>query len=171
MSKKLISIYLIIIFIIILLTKCEEEFEEINKESENDDDEYNSKSFKKNLKEYLIEKKLFDSEEPVQKEELKKIVLDNIFENGEEVFGDYFTKIFNELADYFVDSYFKNRKEIKGKEIYDLIDIKPITEKFEEIVGKNNNNKSNMNNTDTDIDNKNKDFNSMNEVGEPTSDI
>ena len=170
MAKKIIQIYLIIIFTTIFLSKCEEEPNELNKESELDD-EYNSKSFKKNLKQYLIEKKLFDSEEPVQKEELKKIVLDNIFENGEEVFGDYFTKIFNELADYFVDSYFKNRKEIKGKEIYDLIDIKPITEKFEEIVGKNNNNKSNMNNTDTDIDNKNKDFNSMNEVGEPTSDI
>ena len=107
MSKKLISIYLIIIFIIIFLTKCEEELEELNKESENDDDEYNSKSFKKNLKEYLIEKKLFDSEELVKKEELKKIVLDNIFGGGEEIFGEYFQNIFKELADYFTESYFE----------------------------------------------------------------
>ena len=168
MTKKIIQIYLIIIFTIIFLSKCEEEPNELNKESELDD-EYNSKSFKKNLKQYLIEKKLFDSEEPVQKEELKKIVLDNIFENGEEVFGDYFTKIFNELADYFVDSYFKNRKEIKGKEIYDLIDIKPITDKFVQMVANNTNFNRNMN--DTDIDSENEELNSMDEVGEPTSDI
>ena len=169
MSKKLISIYLIIIFIIILLTKCEEELEELNKESENDDDEYNSKSFKKNLKEYLIEKKLFDSEELVKKEELKKIVLDNIFGGGEEIFGEYFQKIFKELADYFTESYFENKKEIKGKEIYDLIDIKPITDKFVQMVANNTNFNRNMN--DTDIDNENEELNSMDEVGEPTSDI
>ena len=169
MSKKLISIYLIIIFIIILLTKCEEELEEINKESENDDDEYNSKSFKKNLKEYLIEKKLFDSEELVKKEELKKIVLDNIFGGGEEIFGEYFQNIFKELADYFTESYFEKKKEIKGKEIYDLIDIKPITDKFVQMVANNTNFNRNMN--DTDIDSENEELNSMDEVGEPTSDI
>ena len=168
MTKKIIQIYLIIIFTIIFQSKCEEEPNELNKESELDD-EYNSKSFKKNLKEYLIEKKLFDSEELVKKEELKKIVLDNIFGGGEEIFGEYFQNIFKELADYFTDSYFENKKEIKGKEIYDLIDIKPITDKFVQMVANNTNFNRNMN--DTDIDNENEELNSMDEVGEPTSDI
>ena len=48
---------------------------------------------------------------------------------------EYFDGKFNELADYFVDSHFVNRKEIKWKEIYDLININHITDKFEQMLG------------------------------------
>ena len=164
MSKKLIFIYLIIIFSIIFLTKCEEEIEESNIESEYDDG-YGYDYFKDNLKQYLIQRKLFDSEEPVQKKELKEIFLDVITEGSEETLGDYFQKLFNELADYFVDSYFVNRKEIKGKEIYDLIDINQISEKFQQMVG------DNPFNSDNYTDNENEDSNSIDEVGEATSDV
>ena len=95
--------------------------------------------------------------------------MDVITEGSEETLGDYFQKLFNELADYFVDSYFKNRKEIKGKEIYDLIDIKPITDKFVQMVA--NNTKFNRNMNDTDIDKENENSNSMDEVGDPTPDV
>ena len=50
---------------------------------------------------------------------------------------EYFRGIFNELADYFVDSHFVNRKEIKWKEIDDLININHITDKFEQMLGNN----------------------------------
>ena len=50
---------------------------------------------------------------------------------------EYFDGKFNELADYFVDSHFVNRKEIKWKEIYDLININHITDKFEQMLGNN----------------------------------
>ena len=50
---------------------------------------------------------------------------------------EYFDGKFNELADYFVDSHFVNRKEIKWKEIYDLININHISDKFEQMLGNN----------------------------------
>ena len=50
---------------------------------------------------------------------------------------EYFDGKFNELADYFVYSHFVNRKEIKWKEIYDLININHITDKFEQMLGNN----------------------------------
>jgi len=91
--------------------------------------------------------------------------LDNIFGGGEEIFGEYFQNIFKELADYFTESYFENKKEIKGKEIYDLIDINQISEKFQQMVG------DNPFNSDNYTDNENEDSNSMDEVGEATSDV
>ena len=166
MSKKLISIYLIIIFSILIFAQSEEEIEEISNIESDYDDGYGYDYFKDNLKQYLIQRKLFESEEPVQKKELKEIFLDVITEGNEESLGEYFQKLFNELADYFVDSYFVNRKEIKGKEIYDLIDINQISEKFEQMVGENP-----FNNQMNDTDNENENFDSMDEVGEATSDV
>ena len=166
MSKKLISLYLIIIFSILFIAQSEEEIEEISNIESDYDDGYGYDYFKDNLKQYLIQRKLFDSEEPVQKKELKEIFLDVITEGNEESLGEYFQKLFNELADYFVDSYFVNRKEIKGKEIYDLIDINQISEKFEQMVGENP-----FNNQMNDTDNENENFDSMDEVGEATSDV
>ena len=165
MSKKLISLYLIIIFSILFIAQSEEEIEEISNIESDYDDGYGYDYFKDNLKQYLIQRKLFDSEEPVQKKELKEIFLDVITEGNEESLGEYFQKLFNELADYFVDSYFVNRKEIKGKEIYDLIDINQISEKFQQMVG------DNPFNSDNYTDNENEDSNSMDEVGEATSDV
>jgi len=166
MSKKLISLYLIIIFSILFIAQSEEEIEEISNIESDYDDGYGYDYFKDNLKQYLIQRKLFESEEPVQKKELKEIFLDVITEGNEESLGEYFQKLFNELADYFVDSYFVNRKEIKGKEIYDLIDINQISEKFEQMVGENP-----FNNQMNDTDNENENFDSMDEVGEPTPDV
>ena len=165
MSKKLISLYLIIIFSILFIAQSEEEIEEISNIESDYDDGYGYDYFKDNLKQYLIQRKLFESEEPVQKKELKEIFLDVITEGNEESLGEYFQKLFNELADYFVDSYFVNRKEIKGKEIYDLIDINQISEKFQQMVG------DNPFNSDNYTDNENEDSNSMDEVGEATSDV
>ena len=165
MSKKLISLYLIIIFSILFIAQSEEEIEEISNIESDYDDGYGYDYFKDNLKQYLIQRKLFDSEEPVKKKELKEIFLDVITEGNEESLGEYFQKLFNELADYFVDSYFVNRKEIKGKEIYDLIDINQISEKFQQMVG------DNPFNSDNYTDNENEDSNSMDEVGEATSDV
>ena len=166
MSKKLISLYLIIIFSILFIAQSEEEIEEISNIESDYDDGYGYDYFKDNLKQYLIQRKLFESEEPVQKKELKEIFLDVITEGNEESLGEYFQKLFNELADYFVDSYFVNRKEIKGKEIYDLIDINQISEKFEQMVGENP-----FNNQKNDTDKENENFDSMDEVGEPTPDV
>ena len=119
MSKKFIFIYIIILLSIIFITKAEEE------SGKNDEE------FQKYLKQYLIDKNLFDSEEPVKPEEMKKIFIDVITEGEYESNKEFYEGIFNELADYFVNSYYVNRKEIKGKQIYDLIDINQIYEKYE----------------------------------------
>ena len=119
MSKKFIFIYIIILLSIIFITKQEEE------SGKNDEE------FQKYLKQYLIDKNLFDSEEPVKPEEMKKIFMDIITEGEYESNKEFYEGIFNELADYFVNSYYVNRKEIKGKQIYDLIDINQISEKYE----------------------------------------
>ena len=169
MSKKLISIYLIIIFSILIFAQSEEEIEEISNIESDYDDGYGYDYFKDNLKQYLIQRKLFDSEEPVQKKELKEIFLDVITEGNEESLGEYFQKLFNELADYFVDSYFVNRKEIKGKEIYDLIDINQISERFEQMMGDNP--YYNGMNSDIVDDDENNDYDSRDDVGEATPDV
>ena len=157
MQKKFF-IELLIFFSILLITKAEEE-------SDNDD-EYGTDYFKETLKQYLIGKNLFDSEEPVQPEEMKKIFLEVITEGEAESSADYFGGIFNELADYFVNSYYVNRKEIKGKQIYNLIDIEAISQKFEQMIGNN----PQFYDNDGD-DEENNDYDTRDDVGEATSDV
>ena len=122
MSKNFIFIYIIILLSIKFITKAEEE-------PGNDVEE-----FRKYLKQYLIDKKLYDSEDPVKPEEMKKLFIDIITEGEYESNKEYNEGIFNEFVDYFVNSYYVNRKEIKGKQIYDLIDINQIYEKYELMV-------------------------------------
>ena len=71
---------------------------------------------------------------------------------------EYFSGIFNELADYFVNSNFVNRKEIKWKKIYDLININHISDKFEQMLGNNphfvnDENKTNINDDENEDNN------------------
>ena len=106
------------------------------KDNNNDyNDGFSEDYFKEALKNYLVERNLFESKEPVSKEQMKKIFLEIITEDDYESSLEYFRGIFNELADYFVDSHFVNRKEIK--EIYDLININHISNKFEQMLGNN----------------------------------
>ena len=86
---------------------------------------------------------------------------------------EYFDGKFNELADYFVDSYFVNRKEIKRKEIYDLININHITDKFEQMLGNNPHfvNDENRTYINDDEDEDNNEDNSRDDVDEPSPDV
>lgn len=172
MSKNIFFIcFYIIILLNITLSKCEEIPE--GEDNNNDyDDGYSEDYFKESLKKYLVERNLFESEEPVSKEQMKKIFLEVITEGDYESSSEYFGGIFNELADYFVDSYFVNRKEIKGKEIYDLININHISDKFEQMLGNNphfvsDDNSTNVNDEDED----NNEYDSRDDVGEPSPDV
>ena len=77
--------------------------------------------------------------------------------------------MFNELADYFVNSHFVNRKEIKWKEIYELININHISDKFEQMLGNNRHfvNDENSTNINDDEDEDNNEYDSRDEVDEP----
>ena len=167
MSKKFSFFSAIILFLILLISKAEEEIDE----NSDYDDGYGVDYFKESVKQYLVDRNLFDSEELVQPEEMKKIFLEIITEGDYESSTEYFGGIFNELADFFVNSYYINKKEIKGKEIYDLIDINQISQKFEEMMGDNPNLNGMYGSDYMDDDNENNDYDSRDDVGESTSDV
>ena len=77
--------------------------------------------------------------------------------------------MFNELADYFVNSHFVNRKEIKWKEIYELININHISDKSEQMLGNNPHFVNDENNTiiNDDEDEDNNEYDCRDEVDEP----
>ena len=158
MEKKLI--YIFVLLSLIFISKCEDVSPEENvKDNENyEGDHY----FKKSLKEYLIEKKLFDSERPVQRDEMKKIFIDVVTDREPDSIPDYLNGIFEDLTEYFVNTYYKDRKEIKGKQLYDLIDINEISSRFDQMTGNNPYYKP---------DEEEKDYDSRDAVGEPNPDV
>ena len=129
---------ILLILVLILFSKCDEE----NNEEENDNhgygDEYNEQDrnnyFKDALKEYLIKHNLINSEELVQPEVVKEMLI-KVFtgEKGEDLPKSMF-KIINELSDIFVNIYYRERKKIKGKELYDLIDLNAIFAKMGQLM-------------------------------------
>ena len=88
---------------------------------------------------------------------MKKIFLESVTEGDAESSGEYFGGIFIELADHFVNEYYKERKEIRGKDIYDLIQLDPISKKFEQLM--NDNSKYNG----ADDNENNRDYNDYND--------
>ena len=103
---------------------------------------------------------------------MKKIFLEVVTEGDCESSLEYFGGIFNELADYFVDSYFVISKEIKWKEIYDLININHISDKFEQMLGNNRHfaNDENSTNINDGEDEYNNEYDSRDDVDEPNLD-
>ena len=147
--------YFLIILSLFFLLKSEETPEPKLEPNENNNDEAFEEDgdmyFKKTLKEYLVEKNLFESDRIIEPDEMKKIFLESVTEGDAESSAEYFGGIFIELADYFVNEYYKERKEIRGKDIYDLINLDPISKKFEQLMSDN----SKYNGADDNSDNNN----------------
>ena len=69
---------------------------------------------------------------------MKKIFLDVILEGAEfDELDAYSKSLYEELAKIFIEKYYKERNEIKGKDIYDLIDINEIIHKYYLLNGEN----------------------------------
>ena len=132
------NLFLIIILLsLIFISKCEEDSPEEDWEDDYDYDDFEGDNyFKESLKEYLVENKLFDSDRLIKPDEMRKIFLEVISDGDPEGGPEYMEGIFHDLAEYFVNTY-KDRPEIRGKEIYDLIDINEISMKFEQMMGDN----------------------------------
>ena len=142
-----ISIFLFLIFSLILFSKChtleyeeyeeieiiEEEEEELEFDNGNEDYGY----FKESLKQYLKTNNLFFSEKLIEPNDLKIIFFDVITEGDPGNSPPYLRRIFEQLADYFVEKYYNEKKQIRGRDIYFLFDINEITNKFEEIAAQN----------------------------------
>ncbi len=129
---------LFIILSLILLNKCQDDDDEFPKENLYDtfDDSFDDNGFfKSSLKEYLIEKDLYDSNRPIKPNELRNIFLEVISEGDMEKAPSNLKKIFSQLAEYFIVKYYKENKQIIGKDIINLFDINEISSQFEKIAG------------------------------------
>lgn len=132
MSKNLIFLTIFFSFFSLILSQDiqEEEISEDFYYDNYDGEQY----FKEIVKDYLIEKNLWKSEKLIQPEELRKIFIDIIMD-GEDYKNGKLKDAFDKLVDYFIDKYYKDKKEIRGKDIYDLIGVTEISLKFEELIG------------------------------------
>ena len=125
------KIFFFIVIAIIFITKCD------LKSNSNGDDNYDEgqKQFKEQLKQYLIDTKLINSEKPIEREEMKKIFIDVMTEKDPQYIPEFLKAILDKLSKYFIDKYYKKKKIIRGKDLYDLIDIEPIAAKFQQLTG------------------------------------
>ena len=130
MNKIFFVFHLLSIFFMI---KSKQEY--IDELIENYDKKY-EESLKNYLKKYLIENNLFESDKIIKPEEFKKIFIKMMLEGSsiDEV-DDYTREITKELANIFIEKYYKKKKEIRGKDIYDLININDITQKYYQLNG------------------------------------
>ena len=137
MSKYLY--FFIILSLLLVKSKCNEnEINSSNKEDIDDnvgDDFYGY--FKQTLKDYLVKNNLFNSDKEIEPKEMKKIFFEVVTEGGPESSPKQLRKAFDKLANYFVQKYYNEKKQIKGKDIYNLIDIDEIYNIFIEINGEN----------------------------------
>ena len=117
------------------------------------------------LKDYLEDNNLWKSERVIQPDELRKIFIDIIMDGDDSKEGKL-KESFDKLCDYFIDKYYKEKKEIRGKDIYDLIGITEISLKFQELFGykKYNNDEDEDEDGDDEYDN-------MDIIGEPNIDF
>ncbi len=159
------NLFLIIILLsLIFISKCEEDSPEEDWEDDYDYDDFEGDNyFKESLKEYLVENKLFDSDRFIKPDEMRKIFLEVISDGDPEGGPEYMEGIFHDLAEYFVNTYYKDRPEIRGKEIYDLIDINEISMKFEQMMGDNPYYDG--------YDEEENDYDSRDAVGDPNPDV
>ena len=173
MSKINIYLFILIIFSILFITKSDEVIPEPDEDNDNDEyyDDDGEQYFRDSLKQYLIDHKLLESEQLIQPEEMKKIFLEVVTEGDAESSAEYFGGIFIELADHFVNEYYKNKTNIRGKDIFELIDMNQISAKFEELM--NDNSKYNgMENQEYnyDDDNNDYDYDYRDDIGDPILD-
>ena len=124
------QIFIFFIILIIFYSKCNE------KKDLNYDYDYNegTKQFKESLKQYLTENGLLNSEKIIERDEMKKILFDILTEKDAEFIPDFLQEILEILTKHFIDKYYKEKKIIKGKDLYSLIDIESIAEKFQELT-------------------------------------
>ena len=125
-----------------------------------DEDQY----FKELIKDYLIKKNLWESEKLIQPDEIRKIFID-IINEGEEYKNNKLKIAFDEVINYFIDKYYKEKKEIKGKDLYELININEVHLKFDELIKDKINDKEENEN---DLDEQ---FDKIDIIGEPNIDF
>ena len=163
MSKNLNFVFIFISLFYLILTEkiTEEETMEDFSYDNYDGEQY----FKEIIKDYLVEKKWWNSDKLVQPDELRQILLD-IITDGEGYKEKKLKEAFDKLTDFFINKYYEEKKEIRGKDLYDLIGINEISLKFEELIGDKYYDEDE--DSDGDYDDN---YDYMDDVGEPNPDF
>ena len=150
---------LIILFSCISLYKCHydyiDDFEnpEDYYEDNNDFDDYSYyDNFNESLKNYLVDNGYFDSERLIEPYEMRKIVYEVISAGDPDRNNENMKKIFKELAEKFTEVYYNDKKQIRGKDIYDLINIDDIWTRFDDYLDLNSTDKFNFDEDDENDD-------------------
>lgn len=85
---------------------------------------------------YLESNNLISSEELISEDKMKTIIIDIMLEglSPNDVEENILT-LYKELAEILVQKYYKEQKEIKGKALISIIDIKELMQKYYELNG------------------------------------
>ena len=143
MTKFFIS--LVLLFSLPLLNKTQDDYNVDNPYPDDyyDDNDYNYfENFNETLKNYLIDNGLFDSDRLIEPHEMKKILYEVISEGDSEKNTEGVKKVFQQMAERFTDVYFNDKKQIRGKDIYGLININDIWDRFDDYVDFNTSSKN-----------------------------
>ena len=130
--KKKISFFIIIIVLIVNIYNKNDDIDDLIENYDLKYEEY----LKNFIKNYLKENDLLENERLIGPGEMKKIFIDIMMEGISIDDVDEYTKEMNEeLARIFIPKYYSKKKEIRGKDIYDLIDINEIKQKYYQLNG------------------------------------
>ena len=134
---------IIILFLLITLNKCHGDYYDDYPYPDDyyDDNDYNDNNyydnFNETLKNYLVENGYFDSDRLIEPYEMKKILYEVISEGDADKNSEGLKKIFSQLAERFTEVYYNDRKQIRGKDIYGLINIDDIWARFDDYLDYN----------------------------------
>ena len=85
---------------------------------------------------YLNNNNLISSDKLITENEMKKIIVDIMLEGTSPSDLEENTLMaYNELADIFIEKYYKEKKFIKGKDLINIINIKELIQKYYELNG------------------------------------
>ena len=72
----------------------------------------------------------------ITENEMKKIIVDIMLEGlSPSEIEENILMLYKELADIFIEKYYKEKKEIKGKDLINIINIKELMQKYYELNG------------------------------------
>jgi len=85
---------------------------------------------------YLENNDLISSDKLITEDEMKKIIIDIMLEglSPNEVEENILT-LYKDLADILIQKYYKEKKEIKGKDLINIINIKELMQTYYELNG------------------------------------
>ena len=85
---------------------------------------------------YLENNNLIKSEQKINQEDIKRIIVDIMLEGTSPSDLEENTLMaYNELADIFIEKFYKEKKFIKGKDLINIINIKELMKLYYELNG------------------------------------